>query len=97
MAERFQIDQIIEILDADTEFTGRFGSLSVLEKERLSELLIDNNSAIALSTARELSEGSFLSTNISGFGIPSAKADLLQIYYTYKYAAVKIFFRELPY
>jgi hypothetical protein len=94
MAERFEIEQVVSIFDADTEFIEQIGSLSTTQKEGLAELLINNNSTIAEDTARNLATTGYLSTNISGFGIPSAFDDLLQIYYTYKYAAIKLFFRQ---
>ncbi len=94
MAERFEIEQIVDIFDADTEFIAKVGALTTAQKESLAELLIDNNSTIANSTARELATSSYLSTSIGGLGIPSSEDYLLQIYYTYKYAAIKLFFRQ---
>jgi hypothetical protein len=94
MAEKFETEQVIEIFDADTEFIGQVGILTFIQKQNLAELLIDNKTTIADDTARDLATSNYLAGNIAGLSIPSSFNDLLQIYYTFKYAAIKLFFRE---
>lgn len=99
MAEKFEIDQVIEVFDNDTEFTTFIATINVTitdsQKESLAELLIDNRTFIVEYTARELASGASASINssISSIGLPADFNTLLQIYYTFKYSAVRIFFR----
>jgi len=99
MAERFEIDLIIRVFDTDTELATVLTSaslypMSTIAKEDLAELLIDENSYIVTKTARELLSENYLRTNISSIIGGMSNAILLQIYYTYKYSAIKIFFRQ---
>ncbi|OQY37564.1 MAG: hypothetical protein B6229_08210, partial [Spirochaetaceae bacterium 4572_7] len=99
MAEKYEIIQILEIFDADPEFTTALAvngdSLSQVEREDMAELLIDNKTYISNNSSKDLREENFLYSSLNGaIGGILTDALYLQILNTYKYSAVKIFFRQ---
>ena len=112
MAERFEIDQTVQILKNDTELTTALldigftlinGNYPLGDTEYINtaSLLLDNKAYISNKTAKVLVEENFIKSNLEtsmGFGELGRPASLdaathQQIFYTFKYAAVKIFFR----
>jgi hypothetical protein len=100
MAERFEIESYILIFDNDDEFNnslfeeGEF-PLTSLEKENLVSLLIDNNTYISSNTVVDLVGQNFIKTSIDEtLGFSTSTSFYKQIFYTYKYASTKSFFKK---
>lgn len=98
MAERFEIDQTITIFQGDNEFTSSLNSagksLSVTQYEELSEILIDNNIHISANTVSSLLGENYLNAEFDSIFGGDSVGLYRQTFYTYKYAAVKLFFRQ---
>jgi hypothetical protein len=99
MAERFRIDKVVSIFDNDSELIQTLSDdslypLELIQKERLAEVLIDGESYSNGLTVNDLVSENYLKSDISS--IISSLSDELykQILYTFKYASVKMFFRD---
>ena len=98
MAERFEIDQTTSIFQGDSEFLERVAaagtSMTTAKYEMLSETLIDSHTHISSTTVSDLLDENYLNSELGGiFGGDSADI-YRQTFYTYKYSAVKLFFRK---
>lgn len=99
MAETFEIEEVVDILSNDNELDealqtdGKF-PLSSLQERDLAELLLDNDTTLQSLTVDDLFTGNYYRTTINGIIGTVSDALYKQIMYTYKYSAVKIFFRD---
>lgn len=106
--ERFFVDQVVSIFKNDNELTEAFvaagfslvnGIYPLYDSQYydLAELLLESNAEIQSKTVSELSSESFLMGEISSiisYSLSSTGRLYKQIFYTFKYSAVKIFFRK---
>jgi hypothetical protein len=98
MAEKYQIEQVVSVITNDNELYAKLitetgDSLSTRQKQKLANLLIDNNSILSSNTVEFLYENNILKNDINAI-VSLTNTLYKQILYTYKYSAVKIFFRE---
>lgn len=118
MAQRFEVDQVVQIFKNDTELTAKLQAIGftlvgdstypLLDTEYINTatLLLNNKDHISSRTAKTLVAESFLKSQIQTamrFGDsaidPNRPLNMdpsthQQIFYTFKYSAVKIFFRK---
>lgn len=95
MAEKYDIEQTLQILTGDSEFLKVLHSVIFSNETQLyliSELLVNNSTTIANSTVVSMVGIHFLETDIAAIlGVCTTEL-LTATLYSYKYAAVKRFF-----
>jgi len=98
MAEPFEISRTVEIFQGDSEYlivlNNAGKTLTDQQYDDLAEILIDNNTHIADNTVVDLIEEGYLNSDFNAIYGGDSAGLYKQTFYTYKYAAVKNFFRN---